>query len=237
MDLETPLLRQSDRIGCLAWQTIFFSNVFMACISFSLVMPSLWHNLKTLDSSEEFYAWIVAIYSVGEALGSIAIGALSHHIGTKRSLILCTGIAFCGACGYALAALFKAWNGGVGPTTPAGLNPAPWVVLASRLLQGIGSGGQQTVEQAYLSIATPANKRTELTGKLSTFACLGFIVGPALGALVAQIPPFAIGALPVDSYTMQGWAMAALNVVRMFTNLSFFVGAYRPPPRWRYQWT
>ena len=150
-------------------------------------MPSLWLYLRSLHAEEGFYAWVVAVYSVGEAVGSVAIGSFSNRIGAKVSLLLTAAISLVGASAYALAGpLYAASRGGVEPSSgvdPHGFNPAPWTVLFGRLLQGIGSGGQQAVEQAYLAVAAPPEQRTELTGHLSTCACLGFICGPAVGAL------------------------------------------------------
>lgn len=192
----------------------------MACLSFSFVMPSLWHYLESLRSDKDFYAWVIAIYSVGQGIGSVAIGTVSNRIGTKRALFLCFSLSLCASCAYALAGpIFVLWTDRAQGL--AGANAAPWAVLVSRLLQGVGSGGAQAVEQAYISIATPPRRRTELTGRLSTMAVLGFIFGPTCGALVAQVPAFSVGVLRIDSYSMQGWAMAALNVV-MLCQTSYF---------------
>ena len=205
-------LASAQHAELVPWQIIFFLNVFLACVSFSIVMPSLWLYLHSMKASKPFYAAVVAIYSVGEAIGSIALGSLSNVIGTRRTLMLCIIIAFSGAAAYALADLAQR----VAPAIDA-----PFIVLAGRLLQGIGSGGQQAVEQAYLSVAAPPEQRTELTGRLSTFACLGFIFGPALGAAVSQLPQFAVGALHFTSFTMQGWFMALSNLVMFAFTLCF----------------
>ena len=203
----------------MRWEWIFFANVFMACVSFSIVLPSLWLYLSALDGSQEFYAWVVAAFSIGEAIGSIALGALSNWAGTKPTLRLCCVLAISGAAMYSLASFaFEHVS------APA----APYIVFVGRLLQGIGSGGQQAVEQSYLSIAAPPSQRTELTSKLSTFACLGFIFGPAVGALVATMPTFSVGALHFDAYTMQGWCIVAMNLV-MFADLELFVDVSGAP--------
>ena len=209
MGLDAPLLPKSfaERGEEGYWQLIFFFNVFVACVSFSIVMPSLWLYLDKLGASEAFYAAVVAIYSVGEAIGSVTLGSLSNRAGTKRTLILCILLSASGALMYALADFYH---------RTISAQAAPAVVLLGRLFQGIGSGGQQAVEQAYLSIAAPSEQRTELTGRLSTFACLGFIFGPALGAAVSQLPSFGVGELHFDAFTMQGWSMA-------FGNLMMFV--------------
>ena len=210
--LGAPLLGAARSRGWLSWQHIFYMNVFFACISFSIVMPSLWLYVHTLGGSKPFYAAVVAIYSVGEAMGSVGLGALSNVIGTRSTLMLCCLLALTGAAAYSLADLaFR-----IGSATSA-----PYVVLFSRLLQGIGSGGQQAVEQAYLSIAAPPEQRTELTGKLGTFACLGFILGPAVGACASQLPHAALGPLHFNEMTMQGWTVAALNCLMLLNVLNF----------------
>ena len=47
-----------------SWQMIFYANVFFACASFSLVLPSLWPYLQSIGpdwlATQTFLAWIVA---------------------------------------------------------------------------------------------------------------------------------------------------------------------------------
>ena len=155
-----------------------------------------------MGASTTFYALVVAAFSVGEALGSLFLGTLSNAIGCS-TLQLCTLLSLTGSSSYALAdTIAREGSMALGPP----------VVLLGRLLQGIGSGGQQAVEQTYLSVAAPPEQRTQLTSKLSTFACLGFIFGPAMGALVSQTPTFAVGPVRLTTFTKQGWVVAVLNV-------------------------
>mmetsp|Transcript_28420 Transcript_28420/g.59739 ORF Transcript_28420/g.59739 Transcript_28420/m.59739 type:complete len:577 (+) Transcript_28420:181-1911(+) len=200
------------RCSRLPWQVIFYMNVFGACISFSIVMPSLWGYLSLLGASRGFYAWAVAVYSIGEALGSVGLGALSHVLGTKNTLQLCTLISLVGGLQYGLA---ETCVGAYPPTV------APMAVFVSRLLQGIGSGGEQAVEQAYVGVAAPVEQRTELTGKISTFACLGFIAGPVIGAATAQLPVFSLGPVNFNVFTMPGFVVALLNALKIVNTLFF----------------
>lgn len=185
-------------------------QVFFGCVAFSIVMPNLWLYLESMKATKAFYAFVVASFSCGEAIGAIAIGALSNHLGTKRSLVLCSCLGITGATSYALAYnIFE-----VAP------HLGPIVVLAGRLLQGIGAGGRQAVEQAYFSVAAPPEKLTELTSTLSTFACLGFIFGPMFGAAAGLIPPFQLGVVVFDNFTLGGWLCASLDV-GIILNLTF----------------
>ena len=221
MALADPLLPSAEPQPLIPWQIIFFANVFMACVSFSIVMPTLFLYLDGMNASKAFYAFVVAAFSVGEAIGSMALGAVSNKLGTKRTLQLCATLSFCGATLYGLGDLcFRA----ISP------DAAPGVVLIARTLQGIGSGGQQAVEQAYLSVAAPPHMRTELTGKLSTFACLGFIAGPSFAALVSQTPDLRLGSLVFNSYTKQGWFVALLNVLMYLTSTCCFIEKVVKPP-------
>ena len=54
--LAEPLLvqRPTPRWGQRHWAPIFYANVFMACISFSVVMPSLWLYLHKMGSNHAF---------------------------------------------------------------------------------------------------------------------------------------------------------------------------------------
>lgn len=47
-----------------SWLQVFYFNVFFACVSFSIIMPSLWLYLQDMGSDKTFLAWVVAIYSV-----------------------------------------------------------------------------------------------------------------------------------------------------------------------------
>ena len=220
MGLKEPLLtgERTPTCGERHWAPIFYANVFMACISFSIVMPSLWLYLSEMGSGHLFYAMVVSSYSVGEALGSLLFGQLSVGLGVRNTLLVCCVVSGSGAVSYAMAYFVY---------TDVSQAAAPSVVLLGRLLQGIGSGGQQAVEQSYLSVAVSPAQRTEYTGKLSTFACAGFIFGPALAAVVSALPSFRLGPLVFDGFTMQGWFCAALNALMYVLYVVF----QEKPPR------
>jgi MFS family permease len=60
-----------------------------------------------------------------------------------------------------------------------------WLLLASRVVQGMG-GGTIGVVQAYVADATPPEQRTRSLGWLSAVTSLGAVVGPAFGSILDQ---------------------------------------------------
>ena len=146
--LQESLL--SDNKRDTSWKWIFMANVFFGCISFSIVMPNLWLYLHSMNVSKPFYACVVASFSVGEALSTIALGSLSNHIGIKRSLKLCSCLGMTGASSYALSHFVY---GAISPDI------APFVVLgAGRLLQGI-AGLQQVGGKPWSSRTSRLQRR------------------------------------------------------------------------------
>lgn len=59
-----------------------------------------------------------------------------------------------------------------------------WMLFAARILDGI-TGGNIIVAQAYITDVTPREKRTEALGYILAVFGLGFIIGPALGGVLA----------------------------------------------------
>jgi MFS family permease len=92
-----------------------------------------------LGNPELFYALTLSIYSVGEFIGSILFGVIfkrfSHN--PKAVLMSCIFTGLLGAILFVLAGLPSLMS--------------PWLAFAGRLVQGLWTGGQQVIEQAYLS--------------------------------------------------------------------------------------
>ena len=151
-----------------SWQMIFYANVFFACASFSLVLPSLWPYLQSIGpdwmATQTFLAWIVAAYSFGEAIGSLAFGAWygAGHTSAKTCIIACMLVGLVGSCMY-FAAGFPCFL-----DDPHG--SGPWLLLSGRFVQGLWTGGQQALEQSYLSEVVSAEDRTAMTSTLGAFA-------------------------------------------------------------------
>lgn len=176
---------------CHRSKLALYLNVFLSCVSFAIVLPSLWPYLHSLGASQSFLAYVVAVYSVGEALGAVAFGTLTARFSTRATLAAATLAGIAGSALYALAEV---------------LPRAPGAVLLARLLQGCWSGGSQAVQQAYLADVLPRRRLTAVTVTLNAYACMGFVAGPAFAFACAALPRFRVGGgLSVTLLTAPGY--------------------------------
>jgi len=202
-----------------AWLLPFFINIFLACASFSIVMPSLSPYLLEVGASMSYLPWVVASYSIGEMIGSLAIGnfyefathAFSLGRGPRYSMIMCICFGIVGSTLYASAAWVDSSY------------TAQYFIVAGRFLQGVWTGGQQAIEQAYISAAIEPSKRVEFTATLSTCAVLGFVAGPTIGALLSMIDTTVLG-LRISANNAPGLFILLANTVMLVQTALFFDG-------------
>lgn len=61
----------------------FYANVFFACVSFSIVMPSIWKYIEIHGGDNNFLALVLLIYSLGEFGGCLVFGYLHDYFSTR----------------------------------------------------------------------------------------------------------------------------------------------------------
>jgi MFS transporter, ceroid-lipofuscinosis neuronal protein 7 len=197
------------------WKAVLFVSVFLSCVSFSVVMPSLWPYLRVLGANQQFLAWVVAAYSIGEAIGAVLFGWLSGGRQTRDIMLLATVVGLVGSVFYIAAESFP------------GSVMGPALVLAGRSLQGMWTGGSQAVQQSHLAKTLPHDELTSSTVVLNSFACLGFIFGPAIALVAAVIPPFTVPGLPFLRFsecTAAGYVVLISSLVIIFLFAFSFEG-------------
>ena len=175
------------------WKRVFNINVFIACVSFSIVLPSLWPYLLIITNpvtDEEvnyammFLAYIFAVYSVGEFIGTLLGGALYRCCSAKCALLTSIFIGFLGSILYSGGIYFPSKLLYLSTQLAFG---GEWVILIGRFLQGLWTGGQQAIEQAYIHESIKRGKSFNTVSDLGTASMLGFIFGPIIGYLVTFV--------------------------------------------------
>lgn len=167
----------------LAWPLIIVIN-FLSIIGMTVVLPVLPFVVREYVPQASLALWVGAlesVYSVCAFLAAPLLGALSDRYGRKPILVFSV---LGSAVGYALF----------------GVGGALWVLLASRVIDGL-TAGDMPVLFAYIADITPAGERARRFGLLGALGGIGMMAGPALGAALARVslsaPLFATAGIAV----------------------------------------
>ncbi len=138
--------------------------VFVDTMLFSAIIPLVPIFADDLDLSKFEAGLLVGAYGAGAMVGGIPSGLLASRIGPKRAVIV----------GLLLLSLTTAAFAFGSSATELGL---------ARLGQGAASAVTWAGALAWLTLGTPQARRGRTLGTAFGFAVLGFIIGPAIGAL------------------------------------------------------
>src|SRR5918995_6757865 len=160
---------------------VIFLTIFVNLVGFGIIIPLLPFYARTFGASPIVIGFLFASFSLAQLIASPLLGELSDRWGRRPVLIVSligTAVSFAMlAVAQSLAMLF-----------------------AARIVDGL-SGGNITTARAYIADITEEEDRAKAYGVLGAAFGLGFIVGPALGAVFSHI-----------SYTAPIWAAAAITV-------------------------
>ena len=148
-------------------------------VGFGIVLPILPLYAERFGATPAVVGALVASFSLAQLVFSPLWGRVSDRIGRKPVLVL-------SLAGTAVGSLLT------------GLAGSLWLLFAARILDGI-SGASVSVAQASVTDLAPPSERPRLLGLLGAAFGLGFVAGPAIGALAAlggpEVPFFVAAAL------------------------------------------
>ena len=148
---------------------IVFTTVLIDLIGFGIVLPLLPLYAERFGASPTAIGALAGTYALCQFVFAPLWGRLSDHVG-RRPVILASLVGTC------LASLLF------------GLAGALWLLFVARALDGI-SGASYAAAQAYVADVTTPENRTRGMGMIGAAFGLGFVIGPALGALFAIASP------------------------------------------------
>ena len=193
---------------------ILFLIVFVDLVGFGLVIPLLPFYAERYGASPQQVTTLLAVFSLMQMLASPLWGRLSDRIGRRPVLIV----------SLAASALSYLW---------LGFADALWMLFAARALSGV-CAGNIAAAQAYIADVTPPEKRARGMGMIGAAFGLGFIIGPAVGGLVAG-NDLATADLRTPGLIAAGLSLAALLGVVFLLKESLPPGGREAPRRGRLQ--
>jgi MFS family permease len=162
---------------------------FVGALGFSIVLPFLVFLVTRLGGNAVIYGVLGATYSLFQLIGAPILGRWSDRVGRKKILLLSQlgTLVSWGIFLIALALPVRTLAHVDSTVLGAFTLTVPLLVLfVARALDGL-TGGNVSVANAYLAdITTDADRSTNF-GRMSMAANLGFILGPALAAVLGAI--------------------------------------------------
>src|SRR5262249_51066983 len=140
---------------------------FMELLDTSIANVSLPHIAGGLATSYDESTWVLTSYLVANAVVLPLSAWLSRVFGRKRYYMACVAI-------FSLSSVL------------CGLAPSLALLIAFRVLQGIGGGGLAPVEQAILVDTFPAAKRAAAFALYSMAIVTAPAIGPILGGWITD---------------------------------------------------
>lgn len=146
-----------------------FGTIWLAValdlVGFGIVLPILPLYAERFDAGPATIGVLVASFSLAQFVFAPIWGRWSDRVGRKPVLVL-------SLAGTAVGSLLT------------GLAGSLWLLFAARILDGI-SGASVSVAQAAVTDLAPPEQRPRLLGLLGAAFGIGFVAGPAIGALAA----------------------------------------------------
>ena len=148
-------------------------------VGWGIVLPILPLYSEEFTDSETTIGLLVAVFSVMQLVFAPVWGRVSDRVGRKPVIVV-------SLAGTAIGSLLM----GVAWSLP--------ILFAGRIIDGISGGSISAAHAAVVDLATP-EERPRLLGLLGAAFGVGFVVGPAIGALAAlggdELPFFVAAAI------------------------------------------
>lgn len=163
--------------------------VALGPVSMALYTPAMPQLVHAFSSTESAIKLTLSLYFAGFALAQLVSGTTSDVLGRRKTTLIFMSV-------YLLGSLMAAFAPSVG------------VLLAGRLVQGIGASVGMTVSRAIVRDQFTGTKAARIMNMVGMMLAIGPAVSPTLGG-------FALGLFGWQSifFLMVGFALAACGAV------------------------
>lgn len=167
---STPSTRSSPNPSSKQSMVFIFITTMIDAIGFGIMLPVLPELIETLTGADVHIAaiyggWLMFSYAIMQFFCSPIIGNISDHFGRRPVLLIAL---FALGIDYIIM----------------GLAPNIFWLFIGRILSG-AAGATYSTANAYVADVSPPEKRAQNFGLLGAAFGAGFIIGPAIGGLLA----------------------------------------------------
>ncbi|GGX59855.1 MFS transporter [Streptomyces minutiscleroticus] len=171
-------------------------GLFVAILSSTVVSNALPRIIADLDGSQSAYTWVVTSTLLATTVSTPIWGKLAD-LTSKKLLVQLSLVIF------------------IVGSAAAGLSQNTGMLIAFRVVQGLGAGGLTALAQVILASIIPPRERGRYNGYLGAVMAVGTIGGPLLGGVIVDTSwlgwrwcfyvgvPFALAALVVLQRTLR----------------------------------
>lgn len=156
---------------------IIFFTVFIDLVGFGIIIPMNPYLAEAFGATPLEVGLLMSVYSLMQFLFSPFWGQLSDRIGRRPVILISLLGAAIAHMGFAFAPTF-------------------WGLVIARAFAGL-FGGNLSTAMAYIADITTENNRSKGMGMIGAAFGLGFILGPSMGGIFADVgktlgsvPPF-----------------------------------------------
>jgi MFS transporter, DHA1 family, tetracycline resistance protein len=163
---------------------VIFLTIFVNLVGFGIIIPLLPFYAETFGASPFVIGLLFGVFSLAQLVAAPALGELSDRYGRRPVLL------------FSLA-------GTVASFVMLALAQSLTMLFVARIVDGL-SGGNIATARAYVADITEPKDRARAYGFIGAAFGLGFVLGPALSAVLSHI-----------SYTAPIWAAAGVTILAM----------------------
>lgn len=145
---------------------LLLSNLFIAFLGMSLVIPIMPTLMRELHFSGEVMGYLISLFAISQLLMSPIAGIWVDRFGRKKMIVI-------GMFVLAVSELIFAVGSNV------------WVLYLSRILGGISAALVMPAVTAFVADITSLEERPKALGYVSASISIGFIIGPGIGGYAA----------------------------------------------------
>ncbi|QBF33358.1 MFS transporter [Thalassococcus sp. S3] len=157
----------------------------------NLAVPSIAADLQATDVQSQ---WILLAYLLPLAALLLPLGRFGDALGRRRLFLV-------GVTGFAIGGL------------AAGTAQSILVLIAARVLQGVGAATMMPQVLALTQVILPPDQRRRAVGYFGMVSALGAVAGPIIGGAILTIDLFGLGWRAVFLLVIPPCILSSLTVV------------------------